>query len=336
MTRGLVQLRPAILVAIVLCSVIGLVLLPSGGDLQGQGPDKSGAKASKAKPGDKGDSGLSADLQDAIAVLERSDFREFLERYAPVDILRRLRQQDLVDRAAAGMARQPQTRQQLLAMLTAVQKQTPVFDKSRSVVTYQLDTSASGIEAVTGEVQVPAIDESKPGLGGDLNKVLAEASKLLAAGDAKSFVENLFPASELARLNESGGMQDLLEQLKPPNERPDARPKGPVTAPQNQDSPNLLAALQADFKLLQTLKPDLSEKGIAIFQIKSEDAPVRVIKFQKTRDDWRLFDDAPRVTTELTRQSRLKPRSSVTTIQLERIRDNWRFIELPSLRSEGK
>ena len=43
-----------------------------------------------------------------------------------------------------------------------------------------------------------------------------------------------------------------------------------------------------------------------------------------------------RVIAELTRQSRLKPRSAVTTVLMERIGGNWRFIELPALRLDGK
>ena len=42
-------------------------------------------------------------------------------------------------------------------------------------------------------------------------------------------------------------------------------------------------------------------------------------------------DDVERVIVELNRQSKLKPRSSVIKIQMERVGGNWRLVELPPL-----
>ena len=171
--------------------------------------------------------------------------------------------------------------------------------------------------------------------------MLAEAARLLAAGDFQTFVERLFPASELARLQEPGVMQDLLQQFQVAPEvlKTPQRPTQPKQPTQSiQDSPSLLQSLQADFKLLQTLTPELTDQGqVAVYRIDSQNQqPVRVIKFQKTGSDWRLFDDVGRVIAELTRQAKLKPRSVVTTVQMERIGGNWRFIELPALRLDGR
>ena len=331
--------RRVVPLAILAAGVIGTATLVHVNDLSGQGPGKPGSPAAREPD-------LAADLEAAIRTVEQNDFATFLERYAPVDVLRRLRQQDLVERAAKVMAGQPQTKQQLLAVLKALQKQTPKFDKSRGLATLEFDPLVHGVDSIPGELHVPATDDLKlVGLGGDLNKVLAEATRLLAAGEFQTFVEGLFPASELARLQEPSAMQDLLIQFRATAESPKTPPTAlrPVPNKPNSnvpvaDTPSLLQALQADFKLLQTLTPELTDKGrVAVFRIDPKNQqPVRVIKFQRTGNDWRLFDNADRVTAELTRQAKLKPNSAVTTVQLERIGGNWRFVELPALGLGGK
>ena len=50
----------------------------------------------------------------------------------------------------------------------------------------------------------------------------------------------------------------------------------------------------ADFKRMQAVKPELTEKGqVAIFKLAAnKEQPARTIKLQKAGSDWRLFDDA--------------------------------------------
>ncbi len=164
------------------------------------------------------------------------------------------------------------------------------------------------------ELHLPAGGDLKlTGLGDDLATVVAQAVKLLQAGDMAAFVEGLFPATEIARLRQGGQMPALLQQFK--------------------DSPELQTALLADFKRMQGTKPELADKGqVAIFKLAEEDdQPERTVKLQKTGRDWRLFDDAPRVAAELVREAKLKPQSSLINVQLELIGGNWRFVELPML-----
>jgi hypothetical protein len=337
-------LRETISFVLILSSAVGMAVLVPGLNLYAQQSDKSKTgSAAAAEPQ------LVDDLEEAIRVVEKDDFKTFLERYAPVDMLRQLRQQDLLDRAAAVMAAQPQTKTQLVAMLKALQKQTPKYDKSRGLATIQFDAIASGIEAAPPEIRLTLTDDAKQtGLGDDLKKVLADASKLLAAGDVEKFVERMFPASELARLQQPGAMQDLVHQIKAKANTPDpsggAAGGGSISrakprAKSEPETPSLLEALQEDFKLLQTLTPELTDNGqVAIFRIKfaSDMQSERVVKFQKIGNDWRLFDNSARVTDELARQFKLKPRSAITTVTMERIGGNWRFIELPALEMRGR
>ncbi len=293
--------------AILTIVVAGLMFWQSAGETHGQGKAKSKAAAPAAAAPD-----LEADLDEAIRVVEAGEFQKFLERYAPVDVLRRMRQEDVVEQAAAMLAQQPQGKAQLLAVLRALKKQTPRYDKSRGLAKLDFDPLASGVPEAAGEFKLPATNDLKlMGLGDDLPTVLAKAVKVLEAGDVNTFVEHLFPATELVRLQARDQLQAVIQQFK--------------------DTPELQAALLADFKRMQAAKPELTEKGqIAVFKLAGgKGEPERTVKLQKGKAGWRLFDEAPRVAAELTRQAKLQPQSSVTNVQMELIGGNWRFVELP-------
>src|SRR5262245_54775842 len=75
-----------------------LVLWQFAGETQGQ------ARA-RSKPTSRtdGEPDLAADLDDAIRSVEAGEFQTFLEKYAPVEVLRKMRQEDLVEQAAAAL-----------------------------------------------------------------------------------------------------------------------------------------------------------------------------------------------------------------------------------------
>lgn len=325
-TRG-ERYRTTMSLALAFAGVIGIAGIFSVRDSNGQvkgdpkpSPSKSGRDARKIE--------WTTDIDDAIQTVEKDDFKIFFERYAPVEVLRQLRQQDLLDRAATVLAGKPQAKAQLLAILKAIRKQTPAFDKSRGLATIQFDAFKDGVEEISGELHLPVTEGIElTGLGGNLNKVLADASELLMKEDTRTFIEKLLPASELARLQEPAAMQDLLQQFK-----------SLAAVPAGQDAPNVMQQLKADFIRMRQLTPQMTEEGkVAVFRIEPpinqplNPQQVRIIKFQKVGDNWRFFDDAARVATELTRQAKLKPPSTTTTIQMELIGGNWRFIELPTL-----
>ena len=221
----------------------------------------------------------------------------------------------MVDRAAGGMAERPQIKVQLLAVLRALKKQTPQFDKSRGLATLELDLLGPDIGAMSDELHIPdTAGLTLTSLPGDFPKVLSEAIRMLEAGELSSFVNRFFPPGEIARLKDADQRKALLQQL--------------------DETPEIRSAMLADFKRMQTLKPDLTADGkIAAFQFPAaEGQPARTVKLQKDVNNcWRLFDDAPRVAKELTRQAPLKPRGMVKAVQMERVGGNWRFIELPLL-----
>src|SRR5262249_13331821 len=150
-------------------------------------------QAKKSKPAADAAEGpdLSADLDEAIRVVEAGQFQKFLELYAPVEILRQMRQQDVLQQASAMLAQQPQGKAQLLAVLQALKKQTPRYDKSKGLATFEFDPFASGFPESPVELNLPSTGDSKlSGLGNDLPKVITQAIKLLEAGDLVVFVEN--------------------------------------------------------------------------------------------------------------------------------------------------
>ena len=304
--------RTGMQMAICRTLVSGCLLLTLTAVATGQGTPKPKPTAAAVQKPE-----LAKDLEAAIQLIERNDFQTFIEQYCPVDMLRKLRQQDLVERAATVMANQPKTKPQLLAMLKALKEQSPAFDRSGGLATLQFDASAGNVEEIPGELNIPDTFGAKTtGLGNDLNHVIAEAAVLLEKGDFNTFIDSLFPASELARVHAPDTRQALLLQLK--------------------ETPDLAKSMIADLNRLKGVTPELTEKGtVATFTISGTGTRKRVMKFQNVESHWRLFDDSPRVVTELTRQVKLRPGSAITVVQMERIGGNWRFIELPLLRVNG-
>lgn len=258
---------------------------------------------------------LSADLDEAIRLLQQGESQRFLERYAPVDLLRNLRRNEILERAAGDFGKNP-LKAQLIAVLRALKRQEPRYDKSGGLATLEFDPFGAGIPDTAQELRFPSgADLKLTGLGDDLAKALAAAVKLLETGKITDFAERFLPASEVARLREGDQMAALEQQFK--------------------DTPELSAAMLKELKQMQAAKPQLVEKGqVALFVFEPADKEgqePRTIKLQKASGGWRLYDDAPRVAAELLRQSKLKPASTIIQIEMELIGGNWRFVSLPVL-----
>lgn len=315
--------------------VLVTLTVASVGNLNAQVADNPAIRNVKTNSDKSSAPDIGSDLDGAIQVLDKSDFRTFYERYAPVELLRQLRQEEMLDEASEENASRVLLKAQLLMILRSIRKETPTYDKSHGLATYKFDPYANqAFKLDKSELHLPDTDNLKlVGLGGDLTKVIAQAAQLLDDGDIKAFVERTFPASELARLQTAELMQDLIHRINTVPVVP--KPKRGQRAPKPGDPAplSLRQAFQADFKRLQELKPELTDKGlVAVFRLDSPNKqPPRVIKFQKVGADWRFFDNAGRVASELSRQSKLKPSYSATTVQFELVGGNWRFVEIPPI-----
>jgi hypothetical protein len=278
-------------------------------------PESSGQGKSAARSAGTPD--IMRDIDDAIRLIEANDYETFLVRYAPVEILRSLRQKDLLARAAAVISEQPQTKTRLLIVLNGLKKQTPRFDKSGGLATIEFDPLAHNAPELQPDLKIPDISGLQlVGLESDPAKVIAEAIRLLETGDVATFADRLFPAPEVARLRDESQRQALVQQFK--------------------DNPEIAASMIADLKRMQSEKPEMTDGGkTALYALRPADnLPPRPVKLQKVGNDWRFFDDSPRVANELISQSKLKPSGAAIKIQLELVGGNWRFIEIPFFRPE--
>ena len=92
----------------------------------------------------------------------------------------------------------PQSKAQLLAVLRALKKQTPRYDKSRGLATLDFDPFASGVPEAADDLHLPTEGDLKlTGLGDDLSKVVAQAIKLLEAGDMTVLSSDSSPPRKL-------------------------------------------------------------------------------------------------------------------------------------------
>ncbi len=99
-------------------SIVGAALVLWAIDQQTHGQARPPAKPKRVA----GQPDLATDLDEAIRLVEAGEFQTFLEKYAPVEILRRMRQEDLVEQAAAALAGRPQSKSQLLTVLRALKE----------------------------------------------------------------------------------------------------------------------------------------------------------------------------------------------------------------------
>ncbi|MBI5760742.1 MAG: hypothetical protein HZA46_19660 [Planctomycetales bacterium] len=138
-------------------------------------------------------------------------------------------------------------------------------------------------DAQAALARLPGVRDLKlTGLGDDLPQVLNEAIRLLEKDDIATFVQCLYPPTELVRLQKADQMQALLQQFK--------------------ETPELAKAMLEDFVRMQSVKPELTDNGsVAVFTLpEGISQSARTIKLQMMSGNWRLFDDAPRVSKELT------------------------------------
>ena len=250
-------------------------------------------------------------LADAIACLEKKDYRRFFEYHLPVDTLRGLRQQATLDQAAQSLDAAEEQVERLLTLLRKLRDVKPTYDDDRLVATFRLvDKGEAG-----KPYEPPPVDKTQvvPGYGDDLAAVLEKGIKALEAGEHRAFIENLYPADEVRRLKkDEQKFEQLLLQLE----------NHPAMAKQ------MLADLQ-----------DLKGKTIAIGNqkkaatIRLRDAGPRTqardVKFELVDGSWRFFDASPKLFEQIVRQSKLTPVGQVTTIEFERLGDHWRMVRFP-------
>jgi hypothetical protein len=264
-------------------------------------------------------------IRETIAALEAGEFVKYYQDYAPIDDFRGLRNSGRLNSAYLPPART----EPLIATLKGFRDGDILVDADGSLarVTPHHDSETAGPESPNPSALVPSPKDDKVtlvGYGDDLSQVLKAGLAALEAGEIESFIDHLFPAGELGRLQVKNGKARLVARLKRQTElieqmRRDLRTAGAAAAEFNPEK-----------TLASITLPAASD---------NPEGASRIVKFQKVAGAWRFFDNSTPVREEMARQSRLVPPNlsypvapAGTVIQalvMEKIGSSWRLSEIP-------
>lgn len=260
---------------------------------------------------------LQRTIDDAIGTLQEPDYRQFIEYYAPVQVLQAVRRQDggvngfadrvARDKRAAGYFKE------LAGRLRKARKATPRFNKEQTIARFEFIVEPAR-KLKPEELPFGKIAKKKvplKGYGGDLPAALDKARAALDGGDYADYLSHMLPETDL-RLDD---VAKLAKRLK--------------------SSPAVVKQMIADYKLLESQTPKLQQKGtIAVFRIprtggrepgQSKDVklPDRVFKFQKVAGNWRLYDNTKGLRAAAAKFGKVP--ASKGTLVMEKFRDHWRI-----------
>ncbi len=286
-----------------LCSsrrLLGLLFLLALGGLAQPAVLRADAKAD-----------IKTDLTEAAKLLKEKKFRLFLEKFAPVEELRMMREQGIILRIDPIFASNPEIIPTLLKMIEGAKAHEPQVDASEGLATFEFEEAGTA-----AEVPTPAkpVAEKKPGagFGGDLKVVIAKAIAALKEKEYASLAEKVFPTPVAASLGGPGQVETLAAQM--------------------ELVPELPKKMLEDLEALKALTPVLNAgKNVATYTLKGSDGPSRQIKFQKVGADWRFFDGTTAVQGEIAKLGTLKPPAEMVQIQMEKVGGNWRFVRFTGM-----
>ncbi len=257
---------------------------------------------------------LLADIDDAIAQLEKGHVEAFIDRYMPAEELRRLRQTGRKNLILENIKKSNgQYEKVWLARLKALRKGKIEFlDADKSLAKVVGDPN-SGF-ATSNFFLVDPADEKIPnyqGFSGDLQQAAGKAVVALEQRDYPSFVENFYPPSELKAATSKEGMQALETRLKA--------------------CPEMAQQMIADLKAIQKMEPKYDDqKTAATFEIPvgQSKTKTRTVRFE-IAGTWRMADTGKQIRREMYKQSQQPPQGAQEelTTRWERIRDHWRLYD---------
>ncbi|MDA1250565.1 MAG: hypothetical protein O2820_15215 [Planctomycetota bacterium] len=290
----------------------------------GSGGDQAGSVPT-AKPGTP-EAAVYAALDDATTRLKKADVYGFMEHYAPVsDIARMRRSKESMDEAVQELTEKPERLNMLIDIFQRARKGTIEFDESGSTATIVLPVPEvkTEPEPPVSVIKEPVLTNAKlSGYGGDIGEVVGKALAALNAGESEAFVANMFPASELRH--------------------PDAAAQQAILKAKLAASPEMIEQMKTDLAAISELTPKMEDGGkTAVFALAGGEIeygrgkitlPNRTFKFQLVEGSWRLFDNTTAIRKEISRQSALSPPEfegpeeiSGDYIQFERLGDQWRL-----------
>lgn len=259
------------------------------------------------------ESQLKAELDDAVSLLEKGDVVTFVDRYMPVEVLKEIRTQpEPIEEILKRVNADGQFQKEMLDKFRIMQKSQVTFlDEGKSLARLQMEYSDEELAPPKLNVNNPG-DEKIPvtaGFAGDINEAIGGAIAALEAKEYQTFIENMFPESEMYLTTSDEKMQGLLLRLK--------------------EHPEMVERMLADLKTLQKLTPEMdSQQLTATFQLNDGTKQARTVRFQKFQT-WRFANTAKEFRTQIHQQTQQK--LAVTKAQSNtewiRIRDHWRLSE---------
>ncbi len=270
------------------------------------------------------DEALTADLQEAIDLLKAKKHTLLVYDFLPG--LAMIAQDD-PRRGGPGNASSlltipPEVADMLLGQLTAALAGDRTFNRNHTLVQIDCVLKPSEIVPPKPPANLPAL-ESAPkvdseGLGGDLKKALASATRLLQADETEQFIRAMYPLPKLGRLTNSDELRKLLGRLKA--------------------NPAMKEAMLRDLQFAARSEIDVKESvaEVTLPPLVQGD-PERTVKFEKVQGNWRFFDsDAP--TRSLHAELMKSPVAGFTIPGVETVlvlkwfedEECWRLLRMPA------
>lgn len=305
---------------------------------------------------------IHAAIEEAVRLLDKNDYEAYAHRYMPINQFREIRVLMGTDQGYSAIVEAVNGKGGVpfVELLKNFQggkikiieggEAAQIFpvEARAKVSAPEGEVSANGaIPEAEREIRIPELklpaltaDEggnSQQGYGGDLLAAIGRGIQSLEEGKYEEFVDNMYPLGELARLQERGGRERLLERLK-------------------KDGPLVLAMVQ-DLKRCQTAvltydrnnqEATILIRGSGTVQNESKEGVTmsyprgRAIMFQLVRGNWRFFDETSvaykKIQSELKRSpveiaaklpTEKKPEKIPSQVlQMEKIGDEWRIQSL--------
>ncbi len=252
------------------------------------------------------ESQFQADLDDAISLLEKEDYKLFIERYFPIEALREIRKDTQLNTFLAFLKQSPELRKSFLTRFKAMKTGKLMFRDDDKTMLAVLMTDASGVPKHDFGLRNPDNEKipSYPGFPGDVKTALEGAVKALEAGEHEKFIENMFPDSEIHVTVNQDRQEALMARLKA--------------------HPQMVEKMVEDLKALQKLDPKLNAEGSkATFVLNPGTKAERTVVLEKS-GTWKFADTAKAIRKAMYQQS-LKTNPDYKTSKWERIRDHWRL-----------
>ncbi len=273
------------------------------------------------------DEALTADLQEAIQMIGRKQYRMLILDFMPQTEqvqMEAIGNRRTGSRFAANSVRSnallnEQRIAELLAHCSSALEGKRLYNRHRTLVEITYVRKPVELVPASKPKNIPTLAErpagNVTGLGANLNKTIQAAIALLELGRTEQFVRSLYPLPDLARLEEGDQMKRHLFRL----------------TSNKSISDTMLRDLRAC--LSGAIQQNQNIATVSLPPLVVGDDP-RIVKFELIDGNWRFFDSSR--TTREQHKSLLQADIGSFSIPgtrgsmlLSRVGDSWRLIAMP-------